>query len=238
MEQSYPTERWPAGHRAALLVVVRMAASGDANATGLSRGFDYAATGLQHLLRALADLGVPATTAWDEGTLTTSPQLARLALEDGHDIVPADSAAPTINLIARLTGSAPSGAALPESDEAGDFAWVIAERGGDLPMTEAAGMVTIPSSPFWNDAAWFAPDHPAPPSALLETWSQGLQSVRTNGTLMTVILHPHLSGRPGFVEAIARFLDEAIGAGDVWIARGSDLAEWWSSSRVPRTVDQ
>ncbi|MGC4105917.1 MAG: hypothetical protein QM753_06105 [Thermomicrobiales bacterium] len=234
MEQSYPTERWPAGHRAALLVVVRMAAAEDADPNVPTRGLDYAATGFQHLLRSFADLDVSATTAWSDGALTSSPQLARLALDEGHDVIPADANA--ADRITRLTGIPATGALVPDESALDELAWVIADRGGDIP-TVIGETVSIPTSPFWTDAAWFDPSHPTPPSALLEAWSQGLQSVRASGQLMAVVLHPHLSARPGFIEAIARFLDEAIGAGDVWMPRGSDLAAWWLS-RTPRTVER
>lgn len=234
MEQSYPTERWPAGHRAALLVVVRMAGADDADPNVPAPGLDYAATGFQHLLRSFADLDVSATTAWSEGALTSSPQLARLALDEGHDVVPVGANA--ADLIERLTGVLATGVLVSDETALDDLAWVISDRGGDVP-TVIGETVSIPTSPFWTDAAWFDPTHPAPPSSLLEAWSQGLQSVRASGQLMTVVLHPHLSGRPGFIEAIARFLDEAIGAGDVWMPRGSDLATWWLS-RTPRTVER
>lgn len=235
MEHPYPTERWPAGHRAALVVVVRMAVADEAGSPASGEGLDYAATGLQRLLRTLADLGIGGTTVWSGEALTGSPQLARIALEEGHDVVP--SAAPDAReLVARLTGTPANGAMSDNADD-DPFAWVVSRRGGDLPAIVQGGTVSIPTSPFWDDAAWFNPLHPSPPSALLETWSQGLQAVRADGHLMTVILHPHLSGRPGFMETIARFLDEAIGAGDVWIPRGSELAAWWTS-RFPRTEER
>ncbi|MGC4190096.1 MAG: hypothetical protein QM589_02525 [Thermomicrobiales bacterium] len=237
MENAYPTERWPAGHRAALLVVVNLAAAEDGNPAIPIRGLDYAATGFQHLLQTLADLDVAATTAWSEQALATSPQLARRALDEGHDVIPASGAAAGRDLITRLTGEAPAGAMTAGDSDPGNLAWTITDRGGDLPVLVGEGVVSIPTSPFWTDATWFDPDRPSPPSALLETWSQGLQSVRASGQLMTVVLHPHLCGRPGFLEAISRFLDEAIGAGDVWIPRGSELAAWWLS-RIPRTVER
>lgn len=234
MDQPYPLERWPAGHRAALLVIVRMAATEDGDASVPAPGLDYAATGFQHLLRALADLDVRATTAWSDAALASSPQFARLALDEGHEVIPATAGA--ADLVARLTGSHVVGA-MGADDAVEGLEWLVTDRGGDVPAVLGEGTVSIPTSPFWTDAAWFDPTHPAPPSALLEAWSQALQSVRSSGQLMTVILHSHLSGRPGQIEAIARFLDEAIGAGDVWIPLGSELAAWWRS-RTPATEER
>lgn len=234
MEQPYPLERWPAGHRAALLVVVRMAATADADPAVPALGLDYATTGFQHLLRALGDLDIHATTAWSDGALVSSPQLARLALDEGHEVIPAGAEA--AERVARLTSTGVPGAMTAGADLDG-LAWVVSDRGGDVPAVVGDGTVSIPTSPFWTDAAWFDPLRPAPPSALLEAWSQGLQSVRAGGQMMTVILHPHLSGRPGHIEAISRFLDEAIGAGDVWIPLGSELAAWWLA-RTPATEER
>ena len=235
MDHSYSLERWPAGHRAALLVVIQMATVEDGNSSIPPQGLDYATTGFQHLLRTLADLDVSATTAWSERALASSPQLARRALDEGHDVIPAG--APALDLAARLTGEPVAGAMTDSEAGLPDLGWLITDRGGDVPAIVGDGIVAIPTSPFWTDAAWFDPERPSPPSALLEAWSQGLQSVRSSGDLMTVILHPHISGRAGFLEAIARFLDEAIGAGDVWMPRGSDLAEWWRA-RTPRTEER
>lgn len=237
MEQSFSTESWPAGHRAALLVVVRVVAPDDAGDVPLA-GIDYSATGLQNILHTLADLDVTTTTAWSDGALAASPQLARLALDEGHDVIPLGAAGATRSLVERLTGTTPTGSMFADAPAgASGPLWAISERGGDLPIIIGENAVSIPTSPFWHDTAWFDPLRPSPPSALLETWSQGLQSVRSSGQLMTIVLHPHLSGRPGLLEAIARFLDEAIGAGDVWMPRGSDLAAWWLS-RSPVSTEE
>jgi hypothetical protein len=47
---------------------------------------------------------------------------------------------------------------------------------------------------------------------------------------MTIVLHPHLSGRPGHAETIVRFVDEAIASADVWLARADQVAAWWAES--------
>ena len=62
---------------------------------------------------------------------------------------------------------------------------------------------------------------------LLEAWSLALAAHRTDETLMTVVLHPHIAGRPGFSGTVTRFLDEAIAAGDVWISRLDHIARAW-----------
>lgn len=254
--QFSPLAVWPAQHRAALVVVVHVDAPEQHGVLdGLSLGLDYTATGLPRLLQVCDDLGIEATTAWTSRALAIHPQLARAAHERGHEIswrIAAVSPGPLPRtppeLLARITGQTSTGCivSLPGllHQEAGSSnaplgpgtvpAWVISNAGGDTPViVNHAGSdrssVQIPVSPFWLDSAWFHPQRPAPPSSLLEAWSAGLASVRAEGGFMTVVLHPHISGRPGFVDAIVRFLDEAIASGDVWIARADHLALWWQS---------
>ncbi|HEU0165464.1 MAG TPA: hypothetical protein VFQ54_10495, partial [Thermomicrobiales bacterium] len=118
------------------------------------------------------------------------------------------------------------------SDEISRFGWSLTRSGGDFPVLNGSvdddsDHVSIPTSAWWNDYAWWNPTAPQPPSSFLETLSTSLQSVRTIGGLMTLVVHPHISGRPGFADTIVRFADEAIGAGDVWIPTATDLADWW-----------
>ncbi len=110
--------------------------------------------------------------------------------------------------------------------------WSITGVGGDLPIkTVGEGQTTlstvIPVSPYWIDLPWLDPERPLPPSSLLEAWSLALAAVRTEGGLMTIVIHPHVSGRPGLAGIVTRFIDEAIESGDVWIATAAQVAEWW-----------
>ena len=237
---------WPANHRAALIVLIHVDAPDLGDDPAASGGLDYTATGLQRLLRAFADLDVPVTAAWTNRALATYPQIARAALDQGHEL--AISRIRNVNnldenLIARISDLPPSGSveALPlpglgateaTSTPENSLYWTINGTGGDLPVrlasqSDAPQATIIPVNPFWIDLAWLNPDRPLPPSSLLEAWSFGLSAVRTEGGLMTVVVHPHISGRPGFADSLVRFVDEAIASGDVWIASAAQVAEWW-----------
>ena len=249
---------WPAQHRAALIVVVHVDAQDPlaGHDEGFALGLDYAVTGLPRLLRICDDLGIEATTAWTAQALASHPQLARSAHEHGHELswsaaslTSAPGSKSSTDLIAKITGQAPAGyiESLP-AGTSGDKApatgvpqsspvpsWIMTGAGGDTPVIGREGdsdelSVMIPLSPYWIDATWFHPRHPGPPSSLLEAWSASLAAVRAEGGLMTVVLHPHIAGRPGFADAIVRFLDETIASGDVWIARADHLALWWTSN--------
>jgi len=242
---------WPANHRAALIVFIHV------DAPDLDRpnepqpvGLDYTATGLQRLLGNLADLDVAATLAWSPRALSTFPQLARGAQDHGHELALSKAVARPnsrdLSVFSRISGIPLRGVieSLPLSslstavstdthDVIGQhLAWTVNGAGGDVPIStmrdgDQATMI-IPVSPYWIDTGWFAPECPLPPSSLLEAWSLALGEVRSEGGLMTVVLHPHVSGRPGFAGQVQRFLDEAIERGDIWIATAAQIADWWS----------
>lgn len=249
---------WPANHRAALIVIIHVDAPGqDAGLGNEQLGFDYAATGLQRMLRLLADLDLSTTTAWTEAALASYPQLARLAQEQGHELAVSHAAGGSIDqqaaLLSRISDIPPVGviewlptaefsppdAATRSSGHLTELSWIVTGTGGDVPILQNGsgqqGVAVIPVSPFWIDTAWLAPDQPLPPSSLLEAWSLGLAAVRSEGGLMVVVVHPHVSGRPGFSSQVERFLDEAIESGDVWIANASQVAAWWRQEQAART---
>jgi len=238
---------WPAGHRGAVAIVV--AVEGPVHSIPGSTadlGDDYAATGLLRLLELLEDFDVGVTTAWTESAVNTLPQLLRRVADQGHEIaaifganeiVSADS--PLVGALKRVSGQAVSGALTSGGMSADSaridtgFVWEITGTGGDLPVivggsSDQAASVHIPISPYWIDRTWLHPEHPQPPSSLLEAWSASLASIRADGSLMTVIVHPHILLRPGFSGTLTRFLDEIVASGDVWLTRLDHLATWWN----------
>lgn len=253
------TGSWPAEHRAALLIVVHVDAPGPEEAPfPVGAGIDYTPDGLARLLAQFEDLDVAVTTAWNSAALSTYPQLARNAQDRGHELAlstighgaspgnPSDLAGRISDLpiLGQLTALPYHGAATDHAgSQSGDLdaaRWMVDGSGGDRPRLQQAassdaGTVILPVSPYWVDSPWWRPDSPSPPSLLLESWSAGLASIRTFGGLMTVVLHPHLSGRPGHAETIVRFVDEAIASADVWIARADQIATWWISRSEARS---
>lgn len=239
-----PHISWPAGHRAALCVIVQVDAPRKTAAR--THGLDYAPSGLHHLLLSLEDLDVQVTTAWTEAALETFPQLAKRAAEQGHEIAVSGSDTsmiksaisearritdqPVVGVVETLTSATAQG------DQPGQIEsetlWRLTGASGDTPILDAAsGRVLIPSSPYWNDEAWLHPERPLPPSSMLEMWSTSLAAVRTRQGVMTIVLHPHIAGRPGILDVIVRLLDESIASGDVWISRADHLSTWWRDKR-------
>lgn len=241
------TGLWPGGHRAALAIVVAVDGSVSASDDPTKDpGIDYTATGLQRLLNLLADFDTSVTTAWSEPAMNGLPQLLRRVADAEHEVAAwfgadqlpaADST--FVAALKRVSGTTVSGsvgnitATSSFGADATGFAWQISGAGGDLPTVKGGTndqplSVMIPISPYWVDRTWLHPDRPLPPSSLLEAWSASLAAVRADGSLMTVVLHPHVILRPGFAATFTRFLDEAIASGDVWIARIDRIAQWWA----------
>lgn len=58
---------------------------------------------------------------------------------------------------------------------------------------------------------------------------------RERPTMMSVGLHPRISGQPARARAVARFLDYAAGFEGIWFCRRREIAEHWSA-HVGRSV--
>jgi hypothetical protein len=239
---------WPAGHRGAVAIVVAVEGPVPSAVQGTPDvGVDYAATGLHRLLELLEDFDIGVTTSWSESALNSLPQLLRRVADQGHevaatfgssDVVTAES--PLVGALRRVSGQPVTGAV--SWGDGGDtastgFSWQINGAGGDLPIVvggtaEQPAVVQIPTSPYWIDRTWLHPERPQPPSSLLEAWSSSLAAIRTDGSLMTIVIHPHIMLRPGFSGTFTRFLDEIIASGDVWLTKLDLLATWWTQRQL------
>lgn len=238
---------WPAAHRAALLLLIAVDAP-DASLDGsFIPGPEYSADGLTRLLQIFQDLDVSASTIWTSTSLAAYPTLVRSAAAHGHEVALALAPGENGDMLAErarhLAASEIAGAMVTGQIGSGAIArslfpgcrWIATGLSGNNAVVLSHGdndtIVSIPLSPYWNDIAWLHPDRPQPPSTFLEVISTALGSVRAEGELMTIVLHPHIIGRPGFADVLVRFLDEVIASGDVWIARADQLAEWAHVSR-------
>lgn len=238
---------WPAGHRAALSVIIHVPGMGldaDGLRTPGMTGVDYSATGLDRMLETLADLDIFATIAFTTEAVESSPQLLKRAIDLGHEVAASACSAtvstpellrtlsnvidgPVNGIIEQIPGLPSSEIDEPFGDDSGNT-WRITGMSGDLPVSATNPDATIiPISPYLIDMTWLSPAAPLPPSSLLETWSLSLAAHRTGRSFMPIVLHPHIAGRPEFTGTISRFLDEVIAAGDVWVARLDHVARAW-----------
>lgn len=246
--QTQGTALWPGNHRAAMTVIVEVDALDLEHVNGPppAPGLDYAADGLRRIFEHLDDIDVPATFAWSSHALGALPMLVRQSAERGHEVAIslADGRSTSEHVVEqlasadRLTGQQVKGIVAlgpaPLPDPIGQVAgfdqgsWTATAGGGDLPQA-IGSIVSIPTSPYYNDLAWLHPDRPLPPSSMLEVVVTGLDAARSGQYLLPLVVHPHVIGRPGFSAVLARLLDDAIAAEDVWIARADQVAAWWTT---------
>lgn len=121
------------------------------------------------------------------------------------------------------------------------FGWSSSWTGDDVPFLVPAGegrtIVDVPFGHTTNDRlafAWnFAPPIPAGQSRIasyegvLENWCFELEGCRREGLCLVLQLHPEITGTPGRIDLVRRFLDTVLEHGDAWLASGAEVASWW-----------
>jgi peptidoglycan/xylan/chitin deacetylase (PgdA/CDA1 family) len=217
---------------------------------------EYDATGTLRLLELTADFGVETTFCWVGRVAEEEPALVRRASSEGHEIAlhtwdhrylnqmtDAEQRADfrrTYDAIEQIAGVAPSGhktggwrynAATHAIAQELGLTWIMDIPNGDLPTIvtpdpRKSPLVNLPPAAHYDDYNFFV-DKMLTPQAAFEFWREDLDVLRSEGKLMCLTLHPFVSGRPGPSRAVARLIDYAIDAGDVWIARADHLARWW-----------
>jgi peptidoglycan/xylan/chitin deacetylase (PgdA/CDA1 family) len=217
--------------------------------------YDLAA-GVPRLLDLLRDREVASTFCWVGRCVEDRPDLVERARDEGHEnsihswdhryyspmpfIEQAMDARRTLEVIEGVTGVRPVGHKTPAWRYNDDTAavmqslglrWIMDVARDDLPWIErpdplAGPIVQLPPSRFYDDYTYFV-DQTVTPRHTAEFWRDDLDVLRDEGKLMCLTLHPWVSGRPGPSRALANLLDYAIDAGDVWIARADQVAEWW-----------
>lgn len=217
---------WAAGHRAALAVVVDLDPKPGMDGTVYCHNN---IAGADRLLTMLAHFDIASTVVVDPEAPCPMPLTHELIMVGavrstgaGVDVGAARSVARE-RLGTELRGVMLSDDQPAERLELGDL-WVVERASAPFPQRTERGTIVIPYTAWWDDAVWFDATRPSAPSAMLESWSVSLASVRTRGELMVVTLSATVAGLSGAVETIRRFLDEAVGAGDVWITNATAVA--------------
>jgi len=217
---------------------------------------EYDVAGTERALRLHADLDVPATFCWVGRMAEDRPDLVERAAAAGHEIAlhtwdhrylrlmsdaeQREDFLRTSATLERLTGVAPTGhktggwryndATHAIAQDLG-LTWVMDIPTSDVPTIlrpNPAGspLVNLPPSWMWDDYNFYV-DHMLSPMQVASAWQDDLDTLRDEGGLMSLTLHPFVSGRPGPSRGLARFIDYAISLGDIWIARADHIARWW-----------
>jgi peptidoglycan/xylan/chitin deacetylase (PgdA/CDA1 family) len=145
-----------------------------------------------------------------------------------------------VESIERTTGSRPLGWYCREMST--DTRELVVEEGGflydsdcysdDLPywtrILDKAHLV-VPYTLVVNDARYIIGTGFASPESFFETAKAHLDRLRNDGDdvsrMMSIGLHPRITGNPARSDALARFIDYAQSLGDVWFARRIDIAK-------------
>ena len=109
----------------------------------------------------------------------------------------------------------------------------------DLPYwTSVAGKdhLVVPYTLVVNDVRYVLPQGFGSPEHFLELAKATLHRLQHEGDgvsrMMSIGLHPRLTGHPGRSDALARFIEYAQGTGDVWFATRADIARSFAA-QVP-----
>jgi putative urate catabolism protein len=158
-----------------------------------------------HIARAVevhAALTGSRPLGWYQGR--TSPNTARLVVEEGGFLYDADSYADDLPYYDRRSGRPQL--IVPYTLEANDMRFVAAQgfNAGDQ---------------FFN----YLKD------AFDTLYEEGLAAPK----MMSVGLHCRVIGRPGRIAALKRFLDYVQGHASVWVARRVDIARHWVATHPP-----
>ena len=88
-----------------------------------------------------------------------------------------------------------------------------------------------------NVIVFLVPQGFGSPEHFFETAKAHLDRLRNDGDdvprMMSIGLHPRISGNPARSDALARFIEYGQSLGDVWFARRIDIARWWLAQRPP-----
>lgn len=144
-----------------------------------------------------------------------------------------------VESIERTTGTRPVGWYCREMSvntrelivEHGGFVYDSDVYNDDLPYwTRALGKphLVVPYGLVVNDARYVLAQGFGSPDHFFETAKAHLDRLRDDGDdvprMMSVGLHPRISGNPARSDALARFIDYGQSLGDVWFARRLDIA--------------
>ena len=161
-----------------------------------------------------------------------------------------DAIARSVAIIEELTGKKPVGFYAREPSvntlkivkELGNFIYDSDAYNDDLPYRTAPGEILIlPYTPDVNDFHFQSPMNRFSNSSdffvyLKDSFDVLREESKAKPKMMSVGLHARVTGRPGRIVALRRFLEYARGFEDVWIATREDIARNWIEQIEPLLI--
>jgi hypothetical protein len=95
---------------------------------------------------------------------------------------------------------------------------------------DAAGPVELPVNMSFDDWLYglsnrYSPHPMFPKEHVLSIWNGELDQTREWGGLVTLVLHPQVTGRAMRLGIFRDFIARARGFGDVWLPTGQEIAQ-------------
>lgn len=150
----------------------------------------------------------------------------------------------TIDIFKRVLGVTPVGYRAPSGENYDELLGYLRDKGivysssfrDDIrPYRHklrdgSQGPVELPVNMSFDDWLYglsqrFSPRPMFPKEHVLSIWNDELDQTREWGGLVSMVMHPQVSGRPMRLGIMRDFLARAKGFGDVWIATGKEIAE-------------
>jgi allantoinase len=213
--------------------------------------------GVWRILELFRSRGLPLTAFAVGRALELNPSIGRALSQAGHEVaghgyrwvdyrhVAEDDERRhirrTVEVIQEICGSRPIGWYTGRVSantrrligEEGGFLYTSDAYNDDLPywLPGSPPLLVIPYTLVNNDARYLMPTGPSSGKDFLQLlrdafdllWQEG----ETHPGMMSVGLHPRISGHPARAMALARFLDYVQSRDAVWICRRQDIARHW-----------
>lgn len=215
--------------------------------------FDYGArVGIWRLLRLFESRGIPLTFFACSQALALNPPLTDYLKHSSHEIAghghrwinygqmdkvnERKQIKECIKVLENLTGQRPLGwytgrrskNTLDLLEEIGGFEYHSDSYADELPYWQQS-LLTIPYNLHTNDFRFTLSPGLTTAQEFFETLKDYFDCLYREGrtNLMSIGLHPRLSGRPDRCLALERFIDYILGYQDIWLCRRIDIAHYW-----------
>ncbi len=158
-----------------------------------------------------------------------------------------EAIAKSVEVIEELTGKKPVGFYAREPSvntlkvvqELGNFIYDSDVYNDDVPYRVApGGILLLPYTPDVNDFHFLSPMHRFSNSSdffvyMKDSFDVLREEAKVSSKMMSVGLHARVSGRPGRVVALRKFLEYVKGFDDVWVATREEIARFWVDQVEP-----